>query len=225
MVYRYKRNILILLGSLILSMTIGCFASAVQQPVPSANHTGTYTSNLPIVIIDTFGQWIPDDPKIPARIKIVYNALDSRHVDFEGKIGIEVRGKTSQMFPKQQYGFEIQDGSGNDKDVSLLGLPAESDWVLNGPYSDKTLMRNYLAYEFSNRIGRYASRTKFVEVFLNDSGDTRIGGKHYVGVYLLMEKIKRGRKRVNIHALKPTQKQPLGNHGWVYPENRQNRLV
>lgn len=208
MVYRYKRNILILLGSLILSMTIGCFASAVQQPVPSANHTGTYASNLPIVIIDTFGQWIPDDPKIPARIKIVYNALDSRHVDFEGKIGIEVRGKTSQMFPKQQYGFEIQDDSGNDKDVSLLGLPAESDWVLNGPYSDKTLMRNYLAYEFSNRIGRYASRTKFVEVFLNDSGDTRIGGKHYVGVYLLMEKIKRGRKRVNIKSLKPTQNRP-----------------
>ncbi len=205
MVYRYKRNILLFLGSVILFMAIGCFANAVP-----------YTSNLPIVLIDTFGKWIPDDPKIPARMKIIYdksggrNALDSSHVDFEGRIGIEVRGKTSQMFPKQQYGFETQDNAGNDKDVSLLGLPAESDWVLNGPYSDKTLMRNHLAYEFSNRIGRYASRTKFVEVFLNDTVDTRTGSKHYVyvGVYLLMEKIKRGRKRVNVKSLKPSQNGP-----------------
>ena len=209
--YRYKRNILLFLGSVILSMTIGCFAGAAQQ-----SESSTYTSNLPIVLIDTFGKWIPDDPKIPARMKIIYdksggrNALDSSHVDFEGRIGIEVRGKTSQSFPKQQYGFETQDNAGNDKDVSLLGLPAESDWVLNGPYSDKTLMRNHLAYEFSNRIGRYASRTKFVEVFLNDTVDTRTGSKHYVyvGVYLLMEKIKRGRKRVNVKSLKPLQNGP-----------------
>ena len=64
-------------------------------------------------------------------------------------------------------------------------------------------MRNYLAYEFSNRIGRYASRTKFVEMFLNDSGDATIGDKHYVGIYLLIEKIKRGKNRVDIKSLKP----------------------
>lgn len=64
-------------------------------------------------------------------------------------------------------------------------------------------MRNYLAYEFSNRIGRYASRTKFVEMFLNDNGDATIGDKHYAGVYLLIEKIKRGKDRVDIKSLKP----------------------
>ena len=212
--YRYREIALLLLGSFLLSVTTGGFADAAQRSQTTVNRSEAITSNLPIVIIDTLGKWIPDDPKIPARMKIIYdksggrNALESRHVDFEGRIGIEVRGKTSQMFPKQQYGFETQDDAGNDKDVSLLGLPAESDWVLNGPYSDKTLMRNYLAYEFSNRIGRYASRTKFVEVFLNDSGDTRIGRKHYVGVYLLMEKIKRGKKRVNVKSLKPAQNKP-----------------
>ena len=117
-----------------------------------------------------------------------------RTSNFEGRIGIEVRGKTSQFFPKRQYGFEIWDDNDNDKDVSLLQLPAESDWVLNGPYSDKTLMRNYLAYEFSNRIGRYASRTRFVELFLSEREDVRIGARHYAGVYLLMEKIKRWEK-------------------------------
>ena len=212
--YRYREIPLLLLGSFILSVTTGGFADAAQRSQPTVNRAERITSNLPIVIIDTLGQWIPDDPKIPAQMKIIYdksggrNALESRHVDFEGRIGIEVRGKTSQMFPKQQYGFEIQDETGNDKDVSLLQLPAESDWILNGPYSDKTLMRNYLAYEFSNRMGQYASRTRFVEVFLNDSGDTQVGREHYVGVYLLMERIKRDRNRVNVKSLKPAQNKP-----------------
>ncbi len=209
----YKGIILLLFGSVILSMTTSCFAAA-RQSKTVVNPTKVYTSNLPIVIINTFGDWISDEPKIPAGMKIIYdasggrNTLDSSHIDFEGRIGIEVRGKTSQMFPKRQYGFEIQDDAGNDRDVSLLGLPAESDWVLNGPYSDKTLMRNYLAYEFSNRIGRYASRTKFVEVFLNEGRDVNVSKRHYVGVYLLMEKIKRGKKRIDIQSLKPTQEKP-----------------
>ena len=197
--YRYKK--MMFLGSVILLVITGCYTE-------DAGRIEVYTLNLPIVIIDTLGKRIPDEPKIPARIKVIYdqsggrNALSSEHVDFEGKIGIELRGKTSQHFPKKQYGVEIQDDNGNDKDVSLLQLPAESDWVLNGPYSDKTLMRNFLAYEFSNRIGRYASRTRFVEVFLNDNGDATIKKGHYVGVYLLIEKIKRGKNRVDIQSLK-----------------------
>ena len=201
MIYRYQKIVFLLLGSVILSIVTSCFTE-------HASRIEEYTSNLPIVTIDTFGRRIPNEPKISARIKVIYdqsggrNALNSQHVDFEGKIGIEVRGKTSQHFPKKQYGIEIQDDNGNDKDISLLQLPAESDWILNGPYSDKTLMRNFLAYEFSNRIGRYASRTRFVEVFLNDRGDTAINKGHYVGVYLLIEKIKRGKNRVDIRSLK-----------------------
>ena len=220
--YLKKNPISPLLGGIILTIITSCFAVAPLQSKETfalnLNRANTerdsgraeaFTSNLPIVIINTSGNWIPDEPKIPAQMKIIYdesggrNTLNSRHIDFNGKIGIELRGKTSLGFPKNQYGIEIQDDEGNDKDASLLQLPAESDWILNGPYSDKTLMRNYLAYEFSNRIGRYASRTKFVELFLNESGDATIGDKHYVGVYLLIEKIKRGKERVDIKPLKP----------------------
>ena len=213
---RYKKMALLLLVGIILSIATSCFTDANRHPKKATGNrqskkvtsrAGTYTSNLPLVIVDTFGKWIPDEPKIPARMKIIYdtsggrNALNSRHIHFDGKIGIEVRGKTSKQYPKRQYGFEIQDDKGNDRDVSLLGLPAESDWILHGPYSDKTLMRNFLAYEFSNRIGRYATRTKFVEVFLNSGRDGTINKDHYIGVYLLMEKIKRGKNRVNIQGL------------------------
>ena len=218
--YLNKKLTLLLLSGIILSVTASCitdpagqskktFVSNPADTEKGLRRTKAFTSNLPIVIIDTSGEWIRDEPKIPASMKIIYdesggrNTLNSQHTNFMGKIGIELRGKTSLGFPKKQYGVEIQDDQGNDKDVSLLQLPAESDWVLNGPYADKTLMRNYLAYEFSNRIGRYASKTKFVEMFLNDSGDTTIGDKHYVGVYLLIEKIKRGKNRVDIKPLKP----------------------
>ena len=181
---------------------------------PSSHLSGPWkhTSNLPLVIIDTDGKWIPDEPKTSARMKILFdesgskNGLDSTHIHFDGKIGIEIRGQTSQMFPKKQYGIEIHDENGMDKDVSVLGMPEGSDWVLNGPYSDKSLMRNYLAYEFSNRIGRYASRTRFVEVFLNTNRDKEIQAKHYVGVYLLIEKIKRGKDRVSIQSLQQSHK-------------------
>ena len=196
----------------------------------SVNIPWPHTSNLPIVIIDTNGRWIPDEPKISAQMKIIYdesggrNSLDSPHMHFDGKIGIEVRGQTSQMFPKKQYGFEFQDDKGNDKDVSIFGLPAESDWVLNGPYSDKTLMRNYLAFEFSNRIGRYATRTKFVEVFLNTNGDKTIKSQHYVGVYLLIEKIKRGKERIPIQSLQPTHnKSPEITGGYIIKIDKMDR--
>ena len=239
--HRYQKIILLLLGGLILailtsrSIDTSYKSTQVKKSVnrqefvksrSSVNRRGfvhrpssvnipwPHTSNLPIVIINTNGRWIPDEPKIPAHMKIIYdesggrNSLDNPHIHFEGKIGIEVRGQTSQMFPKRQYGFEFQDRKGNDKDIPIFQLPAESDWVLNGPYSDKTLMRNYLAYEFSNRIGRYASRTKFVEVFLNTNGSKTIQARHYVGVYLLIEKIKRGKNRIPIQSLKSNHNKP-----------------
>ncbi len=61
-------------------------------------------------------------------------------------------------------------------------------------------MRNFLPYTWSNDIGRYAPRTKFVEVFLNsDSGPVSLSD--YVGVYTFMERIKVSTDRVNIARL------------------------
>jgi hypothetical protein len=184
-------------------------ASESQAGTVDSLSNAAFTSNLPIVVVDTFGQWIPDDPKIPAKLKIIHdpsggrNSLDSSHVDFEGKIGVEIRGQSSKQYPKKQYSFELLSDDGKDVEASLLGLPADSDWILHAPYSDKTLMRNFLAYHFSNRIGRYAARTEFVELFLNQTGARKIERRHYMGVYLLMERIKRGEHRVNIQPLKP----------------------
>ncbi|MBL7751390.1 MAG: CotH kinase family protein [Chitinophagaceae bacterium] len=153
------------------------------------------SSNLPIIVINTQGVEIPDDPKIPADMGIIYNGpglvnhMSDPFNHYNGKIGIEIRGKSSQSFPMKSYSVELQDATGNDIEQALLGMPKEADWVLYAPYTDKTLMRNFLAYTISREMGNYASRCRYVEVVLN--GD-------YRGVYILEEKIKRGSGRLPI---------------------------
>ena len=73
--------------------------------------------------------------------------------------------------------------------VELLNFPKEEDWIFYAPYSDKSLIRNVLIYELSNDIDFYASKTEFVELYVNNE---------YKGLYVFMEKIKRDKNRVNI---------------------------
>ena len=159
------------------------------------------SSNLPIIIINTNGQTILDDPKITADMGIIYNGVGVRNNvtdpmnHYNGKIGIETRGQSSQMFPMKSYGIELRDIAGNSQDKALFGLPKESDWVLYAPYTDKTLMRNFLAYTMSREMGHWAANCRYVEVVVN--GD-------YRGVYVFMEKIKRGSGRVNIPKIAAT---------------------
>ncbi len=159
------------------------------------------SSNLPIFVINTNGQTIIDEQKITADLGVIYNGEGVRNYitdpfnHYNGKIGIEIRGSSTQMFPKKQYSVETRDASGNDLDVSLLGFPSESDWIFYAPYTDKSLMRNFLAYTLARTMGKYATRCKYFELVINND---------YKGVYILMEKIKRDKNRVNIKKLEPT---------------------
>src|SRR4026209_215288 len=159
-------------------------------------HAQTLTSsNLPIIIINTNGQTIIDDPKITADMGIIFNGENVRNNvsdplnHYNGKIGIEIRGQSSQMFPMKSYGLELRDAAGSSLEKSIFRMPKEADWVLYAPYTDKTLMRNFLAYTISNELGHWAAHCRFVEVVIN--GD-------YKGIYVFMERIKRGSGRVNI---------------------------
>ncbi len=158
-------------------------------------------SNLPIILIETDAITIPDDPKIPAMMHIIDNGTGNQnHLTdipvFEGNIGIELRGSSSQSFLKKSYGLTTYNASGGDLNVSLFGMPEESDWVLIANYSDKSLIRNALTFELARQTGRYASRTRFIELFIN--------GK-YRGVYQFSEKLKRDAGRIDISKLEPDE--------------------
>ncbi|HSL85936.1 MAG TPA: CotH kinase family protein [Bacteroidales bacterium] len=160
------------------------------------------SSNLPIVIIDTYGQTIRNEPKITAAMKIIHNeeagvnyVTDEANV-YDGKVGIEIRGHYSASLPQKPYGFETRDEAGNNLNVPLLGMPEENDWVLLANYNDKPFLRNFLAFELFRQMGHYAPRTIYCEVVLNGE---------YQGIYLLGEKIKQDRNRVDIASLDPDE--------------------
>ena len=141
-------------------------------------------SKIPVFYIDIGGQEIIDQPKVFG----TYNVSDGSDT-YSGRLGIEFIGVSSQEFPKKSYEFETVDSNDTDINVSILGFPKENDWILSGPYSDKTLLRHVLAYNISREMGHYASRTKYVDLMINDE---------YQGIYVLMEKIKRDSNRIDV---------------------------
>jgi hypothetical protein len=105
----------------------------------------------------------------------------------------------------------------------VLGLPADSDWALWAPYDfDRSYIRNSLVYAMSNRIGRWAPRTRFVELFFGDRNRT-VTMADYMGVYVIMETIKRDKNRVNIAELATTHlSEPEVNGGYIFKIDRLN---
>ena len=181
----------------------GCTDSEALNFVPDATLDDSLCvyftqSNLPLVLITT-AQAIMDDPRILGNMKVLndpsgVNELSDDPTDYDGLISIEIRGSSSQMFPKKSYALETQDASGANNNVSLLGMPEENDWILYGPYTDKSLMRNALVFELGEKLNRYTPRRRYCEVFINND---------YRGVYMLMENIKRDDNRVDIATLLP----------------------
>lgn len=163
-------------------------------------------SNLPIVIINTDGGvGIPDEPGVFGTMRIIDRGEGQRNyvsdqgnsefLNYNGRIEIEVRGSSSQSLPKKQYRFTTLEADNiTNNNVSLLGMPQENDWVLNGLAFDASLMRDYLSYNLSRSIGEYAPRTVYCEVIINSN---------YVGLYMLQEKVKPDDSRVDIQRIDP----------------------
>ena len=164
-------------------------------------------SNLPIVVIETDGHVnIPDEPKVLGTMKIIWHQDGSRNymtdidnpefLNYNGRIGIERRGTSSQNLQKKPYGLEtLQSDNVTNNNVSILGMPKENDWILNALAFDQTGIRDVIAYELSEKLGQYASRRVYCEVVINDD---------YKGLYVFMEKIKADDNRVNIEKIDNT---------------------
>lgn len=164
-------------------------------------------SNLPIVIIQTpidtiQGGWmeIPDEDKITVQCKIIQRPNGARNyladsltpafLAYNGLINIERRGSSSQFTPKYSYGLTtVLADSVSNNNVSILGMPSENDWILNGIAFDTSFMRDYISYNLARRMGHYAARMVYCEVVLNNE---------YLGLYMFQEKIKADANRVDI---------------------------
>ena len=155
------------------------------------------SSNLPIISITTEDE-IPDEDKADGTMGIIYdtnggiNSINDPFNHYNGNIGIETRGNSTQGFDKKTYSLELRDAANEDLSVNLFGMGAEEDWILHAMVIDKSQVRIPMSFYLAQRMGQYASEWKYVELMIN--GD-------YRGIYILVEKIKRDDDRVDIAKL------------------------
>ena len=188
-------------------------------------------SNMPLLVIDTLEQGIPgtnsNDLEMAGVVLLDVDpatasaSLKNGVVDYLGRGGVRRRGSSTGAQAKPQLAFETWGPSGTDRDddfdTRLLGLSSESDWVLHAPFGgDPTFMRNALGFELGNQMGRWAPKTRFAEVYINDNSGI-VSQDHYAGVYVLIEKIKPGPGRLDIAEVNPednTEPDITGGYIW-----------
>lgn len=173
-----------------------------------------YCTHLPIIQVETGGHKIPGAAIMGANgMRVGYETSDNGETEIkvsatitgegktyhhpEDKTDIRVsamfriRGNSSRYFKKCNYRLKLIDEKNPlmNVDVPLLGMNADDEWVLHGPYLDKTLMRNYLCMNLSAGVMGYAPDLRFCELFIDGE---------YKGVYLLMETIGEGAGKVDL---------------------------
>ncbi|RYD68175.1 MAG: hypothetical protein EOP83_01330 [Verrucomicrobiaceae bacterium] len=205
----------------------------LDTTVSSYGSTGApFKSSLPVVVLNNRGGGeIPDSGlAYSARMQVYdrdatgYSSLAVTSVpSLTRNVTVKLRGSSSATFPKKSYGVEFLDESNAESDAPLLGMPEGSDWALISCYDfDRAFMRNAWIYEISRRAGHWAPRTRLVEVYFNQDGDTLEYGD-YRGVYILCETIRRGSDRVDIAGIEPGDiTSPNVTGGYIFKVDRKD---
>ncbi|MGC6581799.1 MAG: CotH kinase family protein [Akkermansiaceae bacterium] len=192
---------------------------------------GDFSSNLPVVLLSSFGRGSPPPTSSTTRADTFMLIYESNPITGRTTLagtpalatrgGYRKRGSSSSSFPKYGMSFESWDEFGEDKGIEPLGFSKEADWILNARYTfDLSLMRNAFLYELSNQVGQWAAGTRFVELF-NDLNGGEIGGNDYFGVYTFMEKIEIDKNRVDLRKLDPWENgEEKKTGGFIFKNDR-----
>lgn len=173
--------------------------------VEDTAETEGFSTHLPLVEIDTGGVEIPGrlvnvedgidhysttadgSDRISAHMDIVDHETAYNHAGDDptvsSEIEIHVRGRSSRAFDKSSYALRLVNEGGSNNPQSVMGMDAHHEWVLHGPFLDKTLMRNYMWYNIGGEIMDYAPNVRFCELILDGE---------YQGVYVMLENITSG---------------------------------
>ncbi len=203
-----------------------------------SNYNGSslpFSTNVPIVVLESFG--VPVDSFTGSNREYRYSYAVVIPVDpvtgratitdppeFQGRCGTHVRGESSAGFPQRQYAWELWDNQNNDKDASILGMPAESDWILYAPWSDKSLMRDVLTFGTMRKLRSdyMAARTKYCELLFNQTAGSAVTyASSYRGVYVIKEKLKINSERVDVAKLNAlTSTSPNVTGGYIFRRDK-----
>lgn len=186
-----------------------------------------FTSTLPVLLFWTDGQAPTSDTDVGMGL-LALEPEEGGVVALlgtpsnNGRARLHARGSSSADFPKHAYDMELWEGDAKvDRRDVLVGMPENGDWILYAPYYyDDALVRNPLAMSLSVAVGRYAPRTRMVEVFVGERGSA-VDNDDYVGVYVLMEEIEVDAERVAITPLLPEDgAEPEVTGGYLFKVDR-----
>ncbi len=147
-------------------------------------------TNLPLVVIHVENAKEPADKVNDLRMHTTIISADGTEIITDSGT-VRLRGNASMNFPKKPYRIKF------DKKRHVLGSPAKAKkWTLINNYGDKTLMRNYLAFDLSRRVE--LPFTPFcvpIDVMLNGE---------FKGCYQLCDQVEVGKGRVEIDEMDAT---------------------
>ena len=168
-------------------------------------------NGLPVVMLETERPIASRTEYVTANVKMLDSAINPfREGIFEGELNARIRGSTNARRPKRSFVIRTPDGS----NVQMLDMHPAEDWVLLSNFTDKTLMRNYIAQELSREMGAvFAPRFRFVDLVLNGE---------YMGTYMLGERIKIDRGRLDLPKIRaePRERIRTNRFGIEYTEIR-----
>ena len=124
--------------------------------------------------------------------------------DVATRAGFHVRGQSTAQFDKKPYRIELRDNADEDAHWPILGMAAESDWALRGPFADKSLVRDAFIYSLGAEMGMVAPHFAFCELYLNVDGSP-LSESDYEGVYMMVETIKNSPNRLDLKQLGPEE--------------------
>ena len=194
------------LGTCILLIVSCIFLNSLYSTTQIKRvHQHQTDTSLPVVRINTNGQEIPGAPKEQVNSEgISYlstSSVDSTeeiiaNISFEdgestivSDTRLHYRGNSSRYFDKKSYSVKLVNSDGTKNAQKLFGMSKHNDWVLNGPFLDRSLMRNYLCYNIAGEIMSYSPNVRYCELYVNEE---------YQGLYLLVETVSQGIGRINL---------------------------
>lgn len=203
-------------------------APQVANPLAGIDETSfsvgaAFSTHLPIVVIDTGDERPPIttkllneenrfvtiegiEPYVYGTVSVIdtgdINTLDSP-ATITSRIALRRRGNSSMGYQKAHYLLKTLTQSGQDNAVEMLGMPAESEWVLNGNMADKSMIRNYVGYTIAREFIPYTPRIRYCELLYKEGGEYI-----YEGIYTIIESVRQGPERVDIPEYKPNDAYP-----------------
>ena len=170
-----------------------------------------FSSSLPVLVMNTVG--IDRPTFLRSSYLSFYEPVDGK-TSLNGRPalvtrgGFHVRGSSTAGMPQPSFALKFLDEFNQDQSLPVLGLPANSDWVLYAPnVFDPVLIHNPFIHQLSRDMGRYSPRTRFLEVYIVQHPGP-VTADDYAGLYVLEEKIKIGKHRVAIDRLGPDDLKP-----------------